>query len=692
MSPIESASSFTTPTRKAHAMKRLPAVLAFLLLVPGPAVADNPKPTEWTPELMMTVQSVGAVQPSPGGKRVAYVVGKVLDGEKRLSQIHVANVDGSDAYQLTQGEKASNAPQWSPDGNWIAFTSSRSGENNVWLIRVRGGEADRLTDVKGGVGGFKWSPDGKSIAFTATDPQTPEEEKAVKEKNDARVVDDNLKMSRLYVIPVAKDSDGKRETRQLTRGDYSVSGPFDWAPDGKTIAFSHAPTDKADDWIKADLSLVDVPSAEVKPLVTTRAAETAPRYSPDGKWIAFLQSDNPPTWADNVTVRVIPATGGMPRELAETFDHRPQLLGWSADGQKLFYTEDHGTTRRLCALPVEGGEPTVLSKMEGEMGSAQMNFSRTTLGFTLQTLNRPPEAYVSRLNRFEPVAVSAVHKDLPPLSLGRTEVVRWKSVDGMEIEGLLTWPARYEEGKRYPLLLVIHGGPDGVFGQAFTAAPSLYPTAAFAARGYAVLRCNPRGSGGYGQKFRYANYKDWGGGDYKDLMAGVDHVIGMGLADKDRLGVMGWSYGGYMTSWMITQTKRFKAASVGAGLTNLMSFTGSTDAHSFVPDYLGGEPWDDLEIYRKRSAMFNVKGVTTPTLIQHGEQDERVPVSQGYELYNALKRQNCPVQMVVYPRTGHGPQEPKLVLDIMKRNVAWFDKHLRGDATEAGSGAKKTGQ
>lgn len=218
----------------------------------------------------------------------------------------------------------------------------------------------------------------------------------------------------------------------------------------------------------------------------------------------------------------------------------------------------------------------------------------------------------------------------------------------------------------------------GVFTQGFVASPGLYPVATFAARGYAVLRPNPRGSSGYGKKFRYANYGDWGGGDFKDLMAGVDHIIDKGIAAPERLGVMGWSYGGFMTSWTITQTKRFKAASVGAGVTNLMSFTGTADIPSFLPDYFGGEPWNKLDAYRAHSAMFQVKGVTTPTLIQHGARDLRVPLSQGQELYNALKRQGCTTQMVIYPRTPHGIEEPKLLVDCMNRNLQWFDKYVRG--------------
>jgi dipeptidyl aminopeptidase/acylaminoacyl peptidase len=226
---------------------------------------------------------------------------------------------------------------------------------------------------------------------------------------------------------------------------------------------------------------------------------------------------------------------------------------------------------------------------------------------------------------------------------------------------------------------VIHGGPTGVFTQAFLVSNrSPYPLEVFTARGYAILRVNPRGSSGYGQKFRFANMKDWGGADYKDLITGVDHVIEMGVADPERLGVMGWSYGGYMTSWIVTQTHRFKAASVGAGVTNLMSFIGTADIPSFIPDYFGGQPWENLDLYRSHSAMFNVKGVVTPTLIQHGEADERVPISQGYEFYNALKVQNVPTRMIVLPRMPHGPNEPKMVLKAKQTNLEWFEKYLGG--------------
>jgi dipeptidyl aminopeptidase/acylaminoacyl peptidase len=378
-------------------------------------------------------------------------------------------------------------------------------------------------------------------------------------------------------------------------------------------------------------------------------------------------------------VHLVSPGGGSPRPLAETFDRwgrYSELIGWSADGKRLFYTECRRTQVTLNALPLDG-PPQVLSDLAGTIGEGVLlNASAGKLGFTVESTDRPVEAYVADVVAFKPVRVSQVNET--SASSAKTEAVSWKGPDGWTIEGLLTYPAGYEKGKKYPFLLIIHGGPMGVFTQSYAANPYPYPAASFAARGYAVLRANPRGSSGYGLKFRHANYGDWGGKDFQDLMAGVDHVIAQGVADPERMGVMGWSYGGFMTSWTITQTQRFKAASVGAGVTNLMSFTGTADIPGFLPDYFKGEYWDKPDAYQKHSAMFRIKGVTTPTLIQHGDKDERVPLSQGEELYNALKRQGCTVQMVVYPRQPHAIQEPRLLADAMRRNLEWFDRYVKG--------------
>jgi dipeptidyl aminopeptidase/acylaminoacyl peptidase len=312
----------------------------------------------------------------------------------------------------------------------------------------------------------------------------------------------------------------------------------------------------------------------------------------------------------------------------------------------------------------------------GTLQPGLLNTTGTAVGYAQESWDEAPEAFVLKFGTGAPQRVSRANLDLPKLPLGETKRITWKSTDGLEIEGLLSYPVGYESGKKVPLVLVIHGGPTGIFQDTFLGRYGLYPYAAFTARGYAVLRANPRGSGGYGRTFRFANMNDWGGKDFEDLMAGVDHVVSKGVADPNRLAVMGWSYGGFMTSWVITHTHRFKAASVGAGVTNLWSFTGTSDIPGFLPDYFSGEPWNAFDGYQKHSPMSFVKGVTTPTLILHGEADVRVPISQGYELYNALKRQGVISKMVVYPRTPHGPKEPKFLLDIMQRNLDWVEKYV----------------
>lgn len=278
----------------------------------------------------------------------------------------------------------------------------------------------------------------------------------------------------------------------------------------------------------------------------------------------------------------------------------------------------------------------------------------------------------------KPVQLSRANTAMPKLvDFPATEVVRWKSKDGLEVEGLLTYPAGYETGKKYPLLLNLHGGPASQFFEWFIGGPDIHPLATLAGRGYAILRPNPRGSSGYRRQFRFANDNDWGGGDYHDVMAGVDAVIAKGVADPERLGVMGWSYGGFMTSWIIGHTTRFKAAVAGAAVTNLWSYTGTSDSLSFVPDFFKGEPWQVFESYRAHSPMTYAGKIKTPTLILHGQDDRRVPIGQGYELYNALKRQGVPTKMVTYPRMPHGPTEPKFLLDIMNRHVEWMDQHVK---------------
>ena len=637
---------------------------------------------------MMEIKSVDNVQVSPDKHHVVFTVTEAVMTEEKseyLTHICIADTDGSDVFQFFPGDKSCSNPQWSPNGKWIAFTSSNSGKNNICLTTQEGGEAQQLTDVQTRVDDFKWSPDGNWIAFVL--PEAPEgsEEKAKNEKNDPRIVDGNHGRNRLWVIPVEYPSSGKRKARPVTNGEFNISrcfgrSSFDWSPDGKTIIFTHTPTPCEDDWSLADISVVNVATGRTRPLVSTDAAERSPLYSPNGRWIAYQASDCPPTWFSTFDLFLVPSGGGQSRLLTETSERWPELIGWSADSRHIYFTDTRGTITGLFAVPIEGGPPRRLDRGDLMMSSARLNSSRSMVGFVAQTSARSPEAYAARLDRFEPFQVSHTNTQVSDYPFGHTEIIRYESFQSLEVEGLLTYPFGYESGKRYPLLLIVHGGPMGMFTQTCIAdlnSDEPYPIAAFAARGYVVLRCNIRGSSGYGKKFLQLNYKDWGGGDYEDLMAGVEHIIQMGVADATRLGVMGWSYGGYMTAWILTQTKRFKAASVGSGAVDLISSTGTTSVPSCITDYFGAEFWDELDIYIARSPIFHIKDVSTPTLIQHFEQDDVVPISQAHELYRALKRQSVPARMVVYPRTPHGLKEPQLLLDFAKRNVEWFDQYLK---------------
>ena len=633
----------------------------------------------WTADLTMTVKRVSTVVPSPDGSMVTFVVSEaVMDGEKSewLSHVHIANADGSGGRQLTRGDKSATLPRWSPDGRWIGFITSRSGTANVWRISVSGGEAEQITDEKGGVTAFDWSPDSASIAFLMPDPKLDEEEKAAKEKRDWRTVDENLKMKRLYVQPIDRVAN-RPPSRKLTTMSYSVED-FDWAHDSRQIVFHHQPTPSPTMWPGADISIVAVDSGEVRSLVATRASERTPRFSRDGSRIAFVTSDDPVTWASSDTVAVVATAGGAPIRLAETPDAQPAIVGWTSDQSGVLVAEYSRTLPTVYVLPITGRPSLPLTATKTHIGTPSLNRLGTHLGFVSQDFDKAPEAFVARVTGdFTATKASRVQPNIGA-PVGRSDVLSWKASDGQLVEGILTYPVDYQKATRVPLVVIIHGGPSGVFANTFLGAATQYPVAVFASRGYAVLRVNPRGSSGYGRAFRYANMRDWGGGDYNDVMTGVDRVIAMGLADSDRLGVMGWSYGGFMTSWIVTQTNRFRAASAGAAVTNLISFTGTTDIPDFVPSYFAGEFWNVFESWRAHSPVLNARAVKTPTLIQHGEADVRVPVSQSYELYNTLKRQGAVTKLTVYPRQGHAFTEPKMLLDVATANLNWFDRYVKG--------------
>ena len=655
-------------------MKSLATALSLIVLLAATAAAQT-----WDPEMQLKFKAVGTPRVSPDGKRVVYTVNEAVmtaDKSEFVTQIWLANIATKQNIQLTFGDKSSTNPKWSPDGNWIAFTSNRKdNRNNLYLLSLNGGEAEPLTDGKSGVINFAWSPDGRSIAFTMTDPKNEDEEKNDKGRNDWRWIDENVKVARLYVLSVQKDANGKREPRKLTTENYQVED-FDWSSDGSRIAFGHVKSPGANDWTTSDVSIVEVASGKISVLANSPAAESSPLYSPDGKSIAVLASDAPPRWAQSGIIEIFPATGGQPKALVTSFDAQPGVAGWSSDGKRIYFSEPKGTGTQVYSLDVAANRIEEIKVTPAVLGALTLNNSGTTFAFTRQTPDTPADVYIASVSDFTPVQITTVNAGLKMPPFGKTEVITWKSKDGKQIEGLLTYPVSYQAGQKVPLILNIHGGPAGVFQQTFLGGRGVYPLATFSSRGYAILRPNPRGSSGYGTDFRRANLKDWGFGDYQDLMTGVDRVIEMGVADPARLGVMGWSYGGFMTTWVVTQTNRFKAASAGAPVTNLMSFNGTADIPAFIPDYFGGQFWEAMDLYQKHSPMFNVKAVTTPTMIQHGEADIRVPISQGYEFYNALKVKGVPTRMLVLPRQPHGPNEPKMQLQVMKANLEWFEKYV----------------
>lgn len=637
----------------------------------------------WSPRYMVeNFKRVGGTEISPGGDWIAFTVSESrTEGEKSdyLTHIHMVNADGSRQYQLTRGDESASNPQWSPDGEYLTFTSTRGNDGNqIWMIDPRGGEAWQVTEAEASVGSYQWSPDGEQIAFLMSDPPDEKDRRRQREREDVNVVDEDFNFTHLYTFDVDPQDKETVEIQRLTEGEFNINN-FDWSPDGETIAFDHQPTPKVEDWPHTNISTVPADSGAVEELVDLGGADTNPHFSPDGSYLAFTSDDGDPRWPGFSYIFVKNLDDGTMQQLGETHDDEPNIMEWSPDGEHIFYQELHKTSIDLFAIPVDGGDYQQITEGDGRFFGFSLSDDATTLAATHQDFDQAPDIIISEGEDFTPDRLTNINEGYEQTEIAHAEVITYESTDGFEIESPLIYPLDYEEGETYPVLLHVHGGPTGVYGESYVASPGVYPLQKFAAEGYFILRPNFRGSGGYGKDFRFANISDWGFGDLEDMKAGLDYLIEEGKVDEDQQAIMGWSYGGYMSSFAITQTDRFQASMVGAGVTNLISFIGTSDIPSFLPDYFEGEFWEETERFQRHSAIFNVENITTPTLVLHPEEDVRVPPSQGQELYIALDRLGVDTKMVTYPRQPHGIQEPKFTIDAAERQLKWLQKYLHNE-------------
>jgi dipeptidyl aminopeptidase/acylaminoacyl peptidase len=682
-------------------LTRRAACVVALLTAAATAGAQNKRPMTFAD--IMELKNVGGVSLSPDGSKVAYTVSgwehpnarpatepakaDTAKGDKHETRSHIWMVAaaGGAPRQLTFSERGESGPQWSPDGRSLAFLSSRGSSTDaktqIWILSMDGGEAYQLTTSKESVTGFEWSKDGSRIAFLALDTLPKTDEAKTARRDDPQVFEDNFRLSHAWVIDVAT-----KRASEVAHGNLNVGGAPSWSPDGTRLAFQAAPTTMLRD-SRSDVYVVTIADKSLKKITTKPVAGSPPAWSPDGKTIAFtILPQSHTARADSIMDREIGNDHLVLYDVAsgkatDTYDAKLDISAgnprWTPDGSRVLFTTGERAWGAVYAYDVASSK---LNRVAGKMliGNPSLSKDGRLAAYTLGSADAPADVYVSDLTFASPKKLTDINPQIRDIALGETEVITWKSTDGTPVEGVLLKPVGYQAGRKYPLLVEAHGGPTGATSVAFKANWGS-PGQVWAGQGWAVLYPNPRGSTNYGEKFTRANIMDWGGGDYRDIIAGVDDVIKRGIADSSKMAFEGWSYGGYMTAWVVSQTSRFKAARMGAGLSDLQSMYGTTDIPGYIGTFFSGVPTQKtLDFYRARSAITFVDNVTTPLLIQHGGSDQRVPIGQSMEYFRALKDRGKTVQLVFYPREGHGLAEYYHQLDKMQREQDWITKYTLG--------------
>ena len=676
--------------------KTLVAAVAALICVASPLAQAKRAVTF---DDVLGVKAVGAVNISPDGSEVLYTVRQwVLEKDRMEARTHiwrVATSGSTPARQITFGDKGESVPQWSPDGRHISFLSARGAGDDakpqLHLMRADGGEAWQLTDSKESVQNYSWAPDSLRIAFVATDPRGADEEANLKKRDDERVFEGDFRYSHIWVVPAGSQFRAAAATRITEGTAYTVSGAPSWSPDGTRFVFGAGATPMLRD-NRRDIYIADAASKRVDKISTNFGSDTSPRWSPDGKSIAWTAEPNtggplPDGTAPGVTMQsklmLYEVAAKSIKDVSSTgFDTDAGNPVWTAEGNRVMFVAGKRAYNEAFAYDLTTGRYTQLSSRKTLQGLSISKDGRT-IALAMDTPDSASEVYVTDPGFQNFRKLTTTNPQLAELAQGATEVVTWKGAGGVEVEGVLLKPVGYSVGTKYPTLVVAHGGPAGAYVNGFRLG-GLEGGQVWANKGWAVFYPNPRGSTNYGEKFLQNNLNDWGGGDYQDIMTGVDALVARGIADPDKLAHIGWSYGGYMTAWVITQTSRFKAAMVGAGLTNMWSMYGTNDIPSVLISYFGGIPnAKTLPLYLDRSAMSHIDKVTTPTLILHGAQDERVPVGQAQELFRGLKDRGKPAELVFYPREGHGISEYYHQKDRMQRIYDWVTKYTLPSAASS---------